>query len=114
MKNIVLCLMNVILLVCGQLLFRHAAHGREISSLTDILKLLSSIYSIAAITLYVGATLLWLYILTRMPLSHAYPIQALAFPLVVIFSTFLFQEAVPINRWVGVGLIILGVLIASR
>jgi len=102
------------LLVCGQLLFRHAAHGREISSLMDVVRLLSSRYSIAAIALYAGAVFLWPYILTRMPLSHAYPIQALAFPLVVILSMLLFQEAVPVNRWIGVGIIVLGVLIASR
>ena len=114
MKILMLCLLNAVLLVCGQLLFRLGARGREISALQDMLKLLLSPYIIAAVALYAGATLLWVYILTKAPLSFAYPIQALAFPLVVILSAVIFHEAVPVHRWVGIGVIMLGVLIASK
>jgi hypothetical protein len=37
-----LCLLNVGLLVCGQLLFKLAAYGKEIMSLRDMIKLLFS------------------------------------------------------------------------
>jgi len=114
MKNIMLCLLSVAVLVCGQLLFRYATSEIEVLSLSDLFKILFSPYAMIAIALYASATLLWIYILTRMPISHAYPIQALAFPLVVIFSVLLFQEAVPINRWIGVVVIVLGVIIASK
>ena len=113
-KNIMLCLLSVALLVGGQLLFRYSTNNVEVLSLSDIFKILLSPYAILALALYAGATLLWIYILTRMPISHAYPIQALAFPLVVIFSVLLFQETVPVNRWIGVVIIVLGVFIASK
>jgi drug/metabolite transporter (DMT)-like permease len=114
MKNFMLCLLNVGLLVCGQLLFKLAAYGKEISSFRDMIKLLFSPYMIAAITLYAGTTILWVYILTKVPLSYAHPIQALAFPLVTVCSLMFLKEPIPSHRWVGIGIIILGALVAGR
>ena len=111
---LMLCLLNAALLAVGQMLFRLGAHGREISAFRDVLRLLFYPHILAAVTLYAGATLLWIYILTKAPLSYAYPIQALAFPLVVVLSAAVFHETVPIHRWVGIGVIMLGVFIASK
>ena len=114
MKNLMLCLLSPVLLVCGQLLFKLTARGKDILSLSDMIKLLLSPYMIVAIILYGIATLLWVYILTKMPISYAYPIQSLAFPLVVMLAVPLFKEIVPVNRWIGIGIILIGVIIASR
>jgi len=114
MKNFMLCLLNVGLLICGQLLFKSAAYGKEILSLRDMVRLLLSPYMIGAVTLYAGTTILWVYILTKVPLSYAHPIQALAFPLVAIFSVFFFKETIPVHRWIGIGIIVFGTLVASR
>jgi len=114
MKNFMLCILNVVLLVCGQMLFKLAVDGKKISSLPDILKLILSPYMMAAVALYAGTTLLWVYILTKMPISYAYPIQILTLPLIVILSLFFFHEVIPAHRWIGIGIIVLGVLVVSR
>jgi drug/metabolite transporter (DMT)-like permease len=114
MKNFMLCLLNSALLVCGQMLFKFTSRGKEISSLSDVMKLLISPYMIAGIFLYGIATLLWVYILNKVPISYAYPIQSLAFPLVVMLAIPLFKEVVPVNRWIGITVILVGVIIASR
>jgi len=114
MKNFILCLLNVGLLVCGQLLFKLAAHGKEMSSFSGFKKLIFSPYMIAAVTLYAGATVLWVYILTKVPLSYAHPIQALAFPLVTVCSLMFLKEPIPSHRWIGIGIIVIGALVASR
>jgi drug/metabolite transporter (DMT)-like permease len=114
MKNFMLCLLNVGLLACGQLLFKLAAHDNEISSLSGLKKLILSPYMILAVTLYAGTTILWVYILTKVPLSYAHPIQALAFPLVTVCSLLFLKESVPSHRWVGIGIIVLGALVAGR
>jgi len=49
--------------------YKLVTRGKEISSFTDIMKLLLYPYMILAVTLYAGATLLWIYILTKIPLS---------------------------------------------
>lgn len=112
MKDTLLCLINTLMLVCGQMLFKLGSNGKKISNVSDILSLLFSPVILAALTLYGITTLLWLYILSKVKLSFAYPIQALAFPIVLIASTLLFHEKIPLNRWVGVGVIVAGVYIA--
>lgn len=113
MKHFILCFINMLLLVCGQMLFKYAANAREISSVHDMVKLIFNLHMIAAVTLYASATLLWVYILSKVPLSYAYPIQAIAFPLVVTLSFFLFKEPIPLNRWIGVGIIVIGAFVSS-
>lgn len=108
-----LCLFNVVLVVSAQLMLRHSTGGMEITSVSNLVRLAISPLVLLALLIYGASFIFWLYILARMPLSFAYPIQALAFPLVVFLSMLLFQETIPINRWVGVSIIIIGTVIAS-
>jgi len=114
MKNLFLCLLNVIVVVCGQILFKLSARNREITSILDTSKLIFSFSFIAAVTLYGCTTFLWIYILTKVPLSYAYPIQALSFPLILIISSLVFKETVLPQRWIGIGIMIFGAFLASR
>lgn len=112
MKDFLLCILNTALLACGQMLFKLGSNGKSINKLSDIISLVLSPVILLALMLYAGTTLLWLYILSRVKLSYAYPIQALAFPVVLITSALIFHEQIPINRWLGVGIIFIGVYIA--
>lgn len=114
MKMLLLCLLNTFLMAAGQILFKVGSSGKSIGNLTDILKLLFSPIVLLALCLYGGTTCLWLYILSKMPISQAYPIQALAFPLVLLVSMFFFQESVTATKWIGIGIIVFGVFIATR
>ena len=80
----------------------------------DMVHLLFAPTIIIALGLYAFTACLWLYILSRTPMSFAYPFQALAFPLVLMLSAMLFHEPIPLNRWIGVIIIVLGVIIATR
>ena len=70
-------------------------------------------YFCIAIIVYASATLFWLYILQRIPLSLAYPFTALAMVIIPIVSTFMFNEKLNINYWFGAGLIVSGILVIS-
>lgn len=111
MKDIFLCLLNTFMMVLGQILFKIGSNGKTISNITDIFSLLFSPIILTALALYGFTTLLWLYILSRIKLSFAYPIQALAFPIVLMVSALIFHEKVPVNRWIGVSVIVIGVYI---
>jgi drug/metabolite transporter (DMT)-like permease len=52
-------------------------------------------------------------VLSRVPLSYAYPLLALNYVLVVAISAWFLGESVSAQRWVGVGVIMLGFLIAA-
>ena len=69
---------------------------------------------ITAIAAGFFALLCWLAAMTRFELSYAYPFMSLAFVLVLILSGLLFHEAMTIPKIFGVGLIVLGIIVASR
>ena len=114
MKTTLLCLLNTILMASGQMLFKYGSAGHDIAGIQNIIKLLFSPVVLLALCLYGGTTMLWLYILSNTSISYAYPIQALAFPIVLISSMFLFHEQIPLSRWIGVFIIIVGVCVATR
>jgi len=61
----------------------------------------------------IGA-LSWIIVLSRLPLSLAYPFLALNFVLIALTSRIFLGEAIPLLRWGGIGLIIAGVLLVAR
>lgn len=104
------------ILACGQLLFKHASaavdeRGGAIGIISQIL--LQPGFWIGG-SLYAAATVLWIWLLSRIPLSIAYPISAFSFVIVPILSWFLFSEPISIRYWVGLSLIIVGVLVIVR
>ena len=62
----------------------------------------------------VTAMILWGYILKHLDFSIAYPITALAYVFGMLAAILIFHETVPFTRWIGVGLIILGVVLLAR
>jgi len=57
-----------------------------------------------------AATVIWMYILKRFELSVAYPLISISYVFGMLASVFIFHEVVPLTRWIGVGLIMIGVV----
>jgi len=62
----------------------------------------------------VAAALSWIVAISRSELSFAYPFTALAIVTVLALSGALFHEKVSITRWIGVAIVCVGILVASR
>lgn len=58
--------------------------------------------------------LLWLYILRHFDFSVAYPLIGISYVFGVFAGIFVFHETVPITRWIGVLLIVAGVLLVAK
>ncbi len=114
MKTISLCLLNTAMMAAGQILFKLGAGGKPLESPLDVIRLFFEPVVFCALCIYAAATGLWLYILSRTPISQAYPIQALAFPLVLAMSMLIFHENVSVIKWIGVFMIVCGVAIAAH
>ncbi len=67
----------------------------------------------AALTLYGAATLLWIWILSRVPLTRAYPWVSLGTILVPLAGWYWFDETVGVRFWLGVGLIVAGMALTQ-
>jgi drug/metabolite transporter (DMT)-like permease len=101
-------------IAAGQILFKRAASqitsGVGGSWLFEVARL-PTIW--VAVAMYAGATLLWVRILTTVPLSRAYPFAAVAFVLVPAAGYLFFHEPITIRYAVGAALIFIGVAIAA-
>ena len=60
------------------------------------------------------ASLAWMVAMTKFDLSHAYPFMSLNFVVVLFLSAYLLSEYVSLQKVIGVGLIVLGTLVAAR
>jgi len=64
--------------------------------------------------LYAISAVFWLIVLSRIPLSVAYPIVAVGYVVVVLYSRFVFNEQVKWIAWVGLAFIVVGVAITAQ
>jgi drug/metabolite transporter (DMT)-like permease len=64
--------------------------------------------------LYIIATVIWMYLLSKLPLSFLYPLQSLAYVISIVVAIAIFKEQVPVTRWIGTGVILIGVYLIVK
>ena len=102
---------SVALNATGQVLFKAARTSQQGASFFE---LFLHPETWLGFVLYGLSSVIWLWVLSRTHLSAAYPILALAFPIVVGLSAVLFGESISMLRWCGVGLILVGVSLLAK
>ena len=60
------------------------------------------------------ASLAWMAAMTKFDLSHAYPFMSLNFVVVLLLSGWILSEPMSFQKAIGVGLIVLGTMVASH
>ena len=103
-----------LLLAAGQILFkRTAARLVSLPMPEQLLALLVQPAFYIACMLYAAATVLWVWLLTLIPLSAAYPFAALSFVIVPVASWWFLGEPLGGRYWAGIGLIVAGVSVIA-
>ena len=106
------------LMSVGQILFKKTAlsmSSNEALSLYDgIIKAISIPWLYLALCVYGIAIVFWLYLLQRIPLNLAYPFSALAMLIVPILAMYLFGERISASYWIGLVLILAGIIIIGQ
>jgi len=92
----------------GQVLFKIVASSNGL-----LIEKIFTVKFIIAISIYIGATLLWLWVLRHLPLMTAYPLMALAFIIVPIMSFYTLDENIGVKEMAGGIIIMIGVMIMS-
>lgn len=98
-------------LAVGQILFKVSALSFAESGFFA-LKTITAFSS--AICLYGITSLAWVWILQKVELGRIYPIMALAFVIVPIGSNIAFGEKFTFQYFVGVAIIITGIIVAVK
>lgn len=60
------------------------------------------------------ASIAWMAAMTKFDLSHAYPFMSLNFVVVLVLSGWILNEPMTLQRALGVGLIVVGTVVAAR
>ena len=115
-KVILLTTLQCFILACAQVCFKFAVAKIDGFrwSWAFFADILTNWWLLSSGVLMILATVLWGYILKYFPFSVAYPITAIAYIFGMLAAVFIFHESVPLTRWIGVGLIILGVLFIAK
>lgn len=108
----VAAILCVIGLAIGQILFKLSAVALSKSGTLFGIKPIALLF--AAMCLYGVTSLVWVWVLQRVELGRVYPLMALAFILVPIGSHILFGEQLQKQYFVGVFIIMIGIVIVLK
>ncbi|WP_160033901.1 EamA family transporter [Paenibacillus sp. An7] len=108
-----LLLLNILLLVSGQIVWKMGLEQQGGIQLSNFVSVLFSPLILLGILFYGLATGLWFIVLSKLPLSVAYPLQSLAYAIGIVAAWYIFGESVPLNRWIGVAVIVIGAAIIA-
>ncbi|MDN5328082.1 MAG: hypothetical protein PWP03_720 [Candidatus Woesearchaeota archaeon] len=76
-------------------------------------KLLNNKKVIFGFFIYLLSTIFFVFAVKFLPISIAYPISSLSYVWVVVFSAFILKEKVKLNNWLGIIIIILGIVLLN-
>ncbi len=100
-----------LMLASGQILFKMAAEDARERGGSFVVALFLQPRFILALALYGALTLLWTWILSKVPLSRAYPFVALAFVVTPILANWLLGERISGSVMVGTALVMAGLMV---
>ncbi len=108
-------LLNITMLTAGQALWKIGLGQTGFTpSLTGIIKMFFNPFIFGGLAIYLLATVLWFYILSKAELSAAYPMQSLCYIFAAVVGLIFFKENVSVIRWAGLFLISAGAFLVSR
>lgn len=113
-------LATVVLTVYGQLIVKWrvgelgALPPGTMEKIEVMLRLTITPWMLSVYAAAVLAGLAWMFAVSQLELSRAYPFVGLTFGLVLIASAVFFGESVTAGKLLGTGLIIAGILVGAR
>lgn len=110
LPTVTLIIGTIAMLAVGQVLFKYAASSLTFSDFGSFL----SLPLFVALAVYALATLAWLAVLARVPLSVAFPFYGLGFILVPLLSALILGEKLRFSTVVGGLIIMVGIIVSSR
>ncbi|MGH8083060.1 MAG: EamA family transporter [Lysobacter sp.] len=110
LTTIAMIIGTIAMLAAGQVLFKYAAASLDFGNLRSLV----SWPLFAALSVYALATLAWLAVLARVPLSTAFPFYGLGFLIVPLLSVLILGEKFRYSILVGGVIIMIGVIVSTR
>jgi len=71
-------------------------------------------FILTGLACYVMSVIVWLMVLSRVEVSYAYPLLSIGYIVTALAGQFLFHENLTLTRWLGIGIICMGVWLITR
>lgn len=119
MREIIAIISCCFLTVCGQICLKIGLSQSggfwqtQLSPLKNIENWLSSPMILLGLAIYVGATVIFMYLLDRFELTYFYPWTAIMYVFAFLAGILIFQEPVIIHRMIGTLIVITGVIVIA-
>jgi multidrug transporter EmrE-like cation transporter len=113
---IYLPLIAAVISALGQVMLKYAMmkHGAINFSFNGMIDLLSEPRLLFALSLYAAALLMWLHVLSKVPLSTAYPMLAVTYAIVPVLAMIFFGERIQQSQIMGICLVLAGVAMIGK
>jgi len=117
---IALLLTGVLLNAAAQLLLKAGTNVLGVITLTrdnwlaTVWSMATQGYFVLGGACYVVSLFVWIIGLSRVPVSVAYPLLSVGYVVNAIAAHYLFGEAVTVQRWLGIGFIVVGVWLVAK
>ena len=102
----------ILFTVIGQILIKKGA--LQLQDATTLWLYATNFFIITGLLAAVFAAGSWIKALQFYNLSYAYPFMSLSFLMVSVLSVYLFSETVKMTQWIGLAIVIVGLIIASK
>jgi len=119
--NVILLILSIGLAVAGQLSMKAGMNkvgeikSEDVKHPFELIgRVIKSAWAVIGVLLYAISAVFWLVVLSRVNLSVAYPIVAVGYVVVVLYSWLVFKEPVKWFTWIGLAFIVMGVVIAAQ
>lgn len=111
-SNILILMVYSFGMAAGQLMFKAASTNTDSSSNQGFLYgLATNFWFLGAVALYATLTVMWVWILTLVPLSRAYPFVIVAFAITPLGAAYFFSEPLNGHYFLGLSVTLLGLVI---
>lgn len=107
----VLIFIPIILAALGQLILKI---GMNKLGQFNLIKTFTHPTVILGLFFYGLSLILWLLVLSKEKLSFVYPLVAFSYVVTVFLSKIILKEPVPNLRWLGLAVIVIGILIVAK
>ncbi len=101
-------------MVAGQLLTKEGVNRLGEFTLSTLPQAAVSPWLWGGAFVYIAASALWLWLLSKGEFSVLVPFQSLSMVITVIIGAALFGESISVMRWVGIALMAAGAFIISK
>ena len=111
---------GVLLNAAAQLLLKAGTNVLGVLTLTretwldTFFRMATQGHFVLGIGCYALSVVVWIFGLSRVPVSMAYPLLSVGYVVNAVAAHFLLGEAVTVSRWLGIGFIVIGVTLVAR